>query len=241
MRAIHEGELQREQARPRPVAASPQPSASPAPAVVRTERSRVAVDVPVPTPPFWGSRVVEKIPLKAALAYLNEVMLFQVQWEYRKKGRPQAEFDRYIDTEVRPIYRDLVAQCEREGILQPRAIYGYWPCQSEGNTLLVYAPEDRSRVIRVRVSPPGQGASLVPGRFLAAAEHGRVRRHRHVHRDRRDMLVTLKALDEVHDRFFSVVVQDVNHHVVVEVMEDWVCNFCRYIFHFHTILFSFLI
>lgn len=110
-------------------------------------RSEVAVNVPIPTPPFWGRRVVEKIPLKATLGYLNEVMLFQVQWEYRKKGRSQEEFDRYIDTEVRPIYRDLVTRCEQEAILQPKAVYGYWPCQSEGNTLYLYDPEDPERVM----------------------------------------------------------------------------------------------
>jgi 5-methyltetrahydrofolate--homocysteine methyltransferase len=91
--------------------------------------------------------VVEDIPLKAVLAYINEVMLFQVQWQYKKKGRPQEEFDRFIDTEIRPIYRELVARCEQERILQPRAIYGYWPCQREGNTLYVYDTEDRDLVV----------------------------------------------------------------------------------------------
>ena len=119
-----------------------------APPVVRTERSpQIRVDVPVPTPPFWGSRVIEKIPLRAALAYVNEIMLFQLQWQYKKKGRPQDEFDRFIDSEVRPIYRDLVARCEQEQILQPRAVYGYWPCQSEGNALLVYDPADREKIV----------------------------------------------------------------------------------------------
>ncbi len=114
-----------------------------APAAART--STIATDVPIPTPPFWGRRVIENIPLKGALAYINEVMLFQVQWQFKKKGRPQDEFDRYIDSEVRPIYRDLVARCESEAILQPRAVYGYWPCQSEGNSLFLYDPDDRER------------------------------------------------------------------------------------------------
>ncbi len=124
---------------------------------VRTERSPdIAADVPVPTPPFWGSRVVEKIPLRAALGYLNEVMLFQVQWQFKKKGRPQEEFDRYIDTEVRPILRDLVGKCEAEGILQPRAVYGYWPCQSEGNELIIYDIAD----CELRIADWGEGRGL---------------------------------------------------------------------------------
>jgi len=119
-------------------------SAVEAPAVAR---SAITTDVPIPEPPFWGRRVIERVPLRAVLGYLNEVALFQVQWQYRKRGRPQEQFERFIETEVRPIYRDLVDRCEQEEILQPRAVYGYWPCQSEGDSLFLYDPEDRSRVV----------------------------------------------------------------------------------------------
>jgi 5-methyltetrahydrofolate--homocysteine methyltransferase len=34
----------------------------------------------------------------------------------------------------------LKRQAIAESWLAPRAVYGYWPCQSEGNDLLVYAP-----------------------------------------------------------------------------------------------------
>jgi len=118
-------------------------------------RSKVATDVPIPVPPFWGRRVVEQIPLESVLAYLNETMLFQVQWQFKKKGRLKEAFDQYIDAEVRPIYRDLVERCKQEQILRPCAIYGYWPCQSEGNTLHVYDPEDRQRVM-MRLELPRQ-------------------------------------------------------------------------------------
>jgi len=119
----------------RPAAGSPMPA------------SDIARDVPVPTPPFWGARVIERIPLRAVLAYVNEVMLFQVQWQFRKKGRPADEFRRSIDSEVRPIYRELVARCEREEILQPRAVYGYWPCNASGDDLIVYDPHEPDRPV----------------------------------------------------------------------------------------------
>jgi len=32
-------------------------------------------------------------------------------------------------------------ESEKEGWLNPQAVYGYWPCQSEGNELLVYDPK----------------------------------------------------------------------------------------------------
>ncbi len=101
---------------------------------------RIAHDNPVPRPPFWGSRVLEHIPLRAALAYINETMLFQVQWGFRKKGRSPDEWKRYVDTQIRPIYRALVERCEREQIIRLAAVYGYWPCQSSGDELIIYEP-----------------------------------------------------------------------------------------------------
>ncbi|HUU83626.1 MAG TPA: methionine synthase [Phycisphaerae bacterium] len=117
----------------RPPEIAIRPTAAPA-------RSAIRRDVPIPAPPFWGSRVVERIELQAALGFLNENMLFQVQWQYRKAGRTKQEYERYVNNEVRPIYRDLVERCRREGILAPQAIYGYWPAQAEGDTLIVYDP-----------------------------------------------------------------------------------------------------
>lgn len=110
-------------------------------------RSNISREEPVPEPPFWGSRVIQRIDPKAALAYLNENMLFQVQWQYRKNRRSPEEFKRYIDTDVRPILRDLLARCEEENILDLQAIYGFWPAQADGDQLLIFDPDDREKII----------------------------------------------------------------------------------------------
>ncbi|MFQ5589933.1 MAG: methionine synthase [Phycisphaerae bacterium] len=108
-------------------------------------QSDILRDEPVPEPPFWGSRVVTRIDPRAALAYLNENMLFQVQWQYRKNRRKPEEFERYVNEEVRPILRRLLERCEQEGILQLQAIYGFWPAQADGDTLVVFDPHDREQ------------------------------------------------------------------------------------------------
>jgi 5-methyltetrahydrofolate--homocysteine methyltransferase len=89
--------------------------------------------------------VIEHIDPRAAAAYLNENMLFQVQWQYRKNRRSPVEFKKYINAEVRPILRELLEQCERDDILKPQAIYGFWPVQAEGDNLIVFDPENRHR------------------------------------------------------------------------------------------------
>ncbi len=102
--------------------------------------SDISRNEPVPPAPFWGSRVVEHIPIKTVLAWINENMLFQVQWGYKKNRRSPEDFARYVNDVVRPVYRDLAERCEREDILRPQAIYGFWPCQSEGDDLVVFDP-----------------------------------------------------------------------------------------------------
>ncbi len=102
---------------------------------------------PVPQPPFWGSRVIEHIDPRAALAYLNDNMIFQVQWQYRKNRRSPEDFKRYINDEVRPILRDLMQTCEQENILNLQAIYGFWPAQSDGDNLYIFDPNNCERKI----------------------------------------------------------------------------------------------
>ncbi len=109
-------------------------------AAATLSRSDLGHEHPVPQPPFWGPRLIEQIDLRAALGYVNETMLFQVQWGFRKKGRRPDAWQAYLAREVRPHYRELVSRCIAEEILQPKAIYGYWPAQSDGDELVIYAP-----------------------------------------------------------------------------------------------------
>ena len=111
--------------------------ASPVPA-----RSDVATDNPIPAPPFWGRRVIERIDLQSVLGYVNEVMLFQVQWQYKKQRRSAEDYEAYVKQELRPILHELVERCVRENILKPQAVYGYWPCNSDGDDLIIYNPPD---------------------------------------------------------------------------------------------------
>jgi 5-methyltetrahydrofolate--homocysteine methyltransferase len=131
------------------------------PAEVR--RSGVATNNPIPAPPFWGSRVVEKIDLRTVLPFINEKMLFGVQWQYTPGGRKRDEYEAYIKNEVRPILHTLAKRCADEGILHPQAIYGYWPANSEGDELIVYeAPANGGAVSRkeiMRFAFPRQGES----------------------------------------------------------------------------------
>jgi 5-methyltetrahydrofolate--homocysteine methyltransferase len=104
-------------------------------------------DFEYPAAPFLGSRLIEGIPLKSVVPYINERTLFQFQWGYRRKGKTGAEHDSFIENEVRPILHDLVKTCEAEAILEPKAVYGFWKCVPEGDSVVLLHPEDEGREV----------------------------------------------------------------------------------------------
>src|SRR5882672_1805707 len=95
-----------------------------------TVRSDVRTDVSIPQPPFFGSRVVLDIPIENVFAYVNETALFKGQWQF-KQGRTSAEeYQALVASTVRPVYEELKERCDREGLLVPRVVYGYFTAQS---------------------------------------------------------------------------------------------------------------
>lgn len=112
---------------------------------IRLKRSELAAQVEVPTPPFWGAKVVESIPVKALLPFLNDQMLFTFHWGYKKAGKSLDEYWKWVDAEIRPILTRLLKECEEGNILQPQAAYGYFPCAADGNTLVLFNPQDHAK------------------------------------------------------------------------------------------------
>ena len=98
-------------------------------------------------PPFLGTRVIEHVPVKALLPYLNENMLYQFHWGYKKNGRSLGDFLAWAGKELRPILADLVEETEAERVFAPKAVYGYFPAAGDGNAVVLFDPDDHAREI----------------------------------------------------------------------------------------------
>jgi len=129
--------------------------------------SDVARDTPVPTPPFWGDRIVKGIALKDYVAYLDERALFRGQWGL-SPGKTGPDYEELVETEGRPRLRTWLNRVTSEGLLEAAVIYGYWPARSEGNAVIIGAPEDPQREI-ARFDFPRQKR----GRHLCLADYVR--------------------------------------------------------------------
>jgi 5-methyltetrahydrofolate--homocysteine methyltransferase len=98
-------------------------------------RSDVAADNPVPTPPFWGTRVLRDIPLDEVYELLDLDELYRLQWGARGSGE---QYEQTVRNEFEPVLQRLKQDARENGWIRPQAVYGYFPAQSQGNTVIVY-------------------------------------------------------------------------------------------------------
>ena len=124
-------------------------------AVAVVQTSDVA-EVEVPAAPFLGSRLVESIELDDIYPFVNTVALFRGQWGLKRGAMTPEAFKQHEKEVAEPIFHELQQRCREERILRPQVVYGWFECQSDGNDLLVYDPEDPDRVLE-RFSFPRQG------------------------------------------------------------------------------------
>jgi len=146
----------------------------PAGDTTHTVRSDVSTQATIPRAPFYGSRVVEDIPLEDVFAFVNETALFKGQWQFKQGRKSAEEYRTLVAEKVRPVYEELKARSKHENLLTPRVVYGYFPCQSEGNDLIVYEEDERTERVRFTFPRQPEGKRLCLADYFAAQDSGRI-------------------------------------------------------------------
>ncbi|WP_037914365.1 methionine synthase [Actinacidiphila yeochonensis] len=134
-------------------------------------RSDVATDNPVPTPPFWGSRVVKGIQLADYASWLDEGALFKGQWGLKQSRVGGPSYEELVETEGRPRLRGLLTRLQSEGLLEAAVTYGYFPCVSKGDDLIVLH-EDGTERTRFTFPRQRRGRRLCLADFFRPEESG---------------------------------------------------------------------
>ena len=117
-------------------------------------RSDVSVTNPLPTPPFWGDRVVKGIALADLTAFLDERALFLGQWGLKPARGGGISLQELLEAEGQPRLRHWLDHVKTEGLVEPAVVYGYFPCVSEGDDLVVLTDDGGSE--RCRFTFPRQ-------------------------------------------------------------------------------------
>jgi 5-methyltetrahydrofolate--homocysteine methyltransferase len=99
-------------------------------------RADVRTDAPVPQPPYWGAREVE-VPMDEVYHHLDTHVLFKLHWGGR--GVKGEAWEKLLREDFQPRLERMWAE---QDYLHPRAVLGYFPCNSDGNELIVWDPED---------------------------------------------------------------------------------------------------
>ncbi len=122
----------------------------------------------IPQPPFWGVRTEKStdFELKTLFEYINPTALFKNQWQL--KTASQQDYARLVEEKYKPILAALEEDAIAGGWFDPQVVYGYFPCQSKGNDLIVYAPAPGLRLEDFgTASPSFDGKALTAGGALA--------------------------------------------------------------------------
>jgi 5-methyltetrahydrofolate--homocysteine methyltransferase len=137
------------------------------------ERSAVATDVPIPTPPFWGVKTILDVPVEEVWPLLDMRELFRLQWGAKNaKGEKWEELQRDL---YYPKLEELKALNEEKHFIQPKCTYGYFPAQSEGDSVIIYSPEDQKTEIARFDFPRQEGPPfLCLADYIASKESGRM-------------------------------------------------------------------
>ncbi|OGO37231.1 MAG: methionine synthase, partial [Chloroflexi bacterium RBG_16_57_11] len=132
---------------------------------------------------IWGPRLIRQMPLEMVFQHLAKNELFRLSWGAKNAHgeeweRLQAEFERRLERMTR--------QARGEKWLRPQAVYGYWPCQAEGDDLILYDPEsvpsppaplplgEGSIVARFRFPRQPAGERLCLADYFAPVESGQL-------------------------------------------------------------------
>lgn len=109
-----------------------------------TTRSATSLVNP-PRPPFWGVREMTDVRLADVWPHLDQKTLFRLHWG--GKGVRDEAWERLQEDDFAPRLLRMQAEAEREGWLQPRVRYGFFPANGEGNDLVIFDPTEPDREI----------------------------------------------------------------------------------------------
>ena len=98
------------------------------------------------------------------------------QWGL-KGSRDGPSYEELVETEGRPRLRPWLDRIQTDAIAEFAVVYGYWPCYSEGNDLVVLRPgaevaDPGAELHRLHLPAADAGPVPVPGRLLPRSRAG---------------------------------------------------------------------
>jgi 5-methyltetrahydrofolate--homocysteine methyltransferase len=137
--------------------------------------------VDIPRPAFLGAKTLPAFPLEKLADYIDWSPFF-LTWELKGKY-PRIFEDPHVGPEAKKLFDDaqrLLQQIVAKKLFTANAVYGFWPANSLGDDIVVYADESRSRelcrfhALRQQWQRKGTTTYYSLADFIAPADSGRL-------------------------------------------------------------------
>ncbi|MEM6285244.1 MAG: vitamin B12 dependent-methionine synthase activation domain-containing protein, partial [Chloroflexota bacterium] len=100
-----------------------------------TRKTKQLPEADIPTPPFWGTRVIDDMPLEIVFKYVHKPELFRLSWGARNaRGEEWKKIKAEFEARLVAMQKDAI----QNGTLKPQATYGYFPANSDGDDLIIW-------------------------------------------------------------------------------------------------------
>jgi 5-methyltetrahydrofolate--homocysteine methyltransferase len=129
--------------------------------------------VEIPQPPFFGTKVMADIPLESVFPYVNPIALYRGQWQVRRGKLQPAEYEKIIKEKFEPILLELQKRCIAERMLTPQVVQGYFPCNSDGDDVVIFDAQGEKEIERFTFPRQAEGNRLCISDFFAPLDSGR--------------------------------------------------------------------
>lgn len=127
----------------------------------------------LPKPAFYGVRTHKDYKLRDIFEYINELALFKNQWQL--KTASATDYARLVEEKFKPILKNLQEEVIAAGWFEPKAVYGFFACQSDGNDVIIYdSPQNSREVQRITFPRQREGRKLCIADFFASRTSGRM-------------------------------------------------------------------
>ena len=136
--------------------------------------SEISTDTKIPTPPFFGARIVEDVSLDEIYSFINEAALIKGQWRFRKGKLSDEAYSKELKEIIYPELNALKELCKKNKLLTPKVVYGYFPCQSSGDDLIIYDEDKKTESVRFTFPRQNKDRYLCLSDYFASVESGKI-------------------------------------------------------------------
>jgi len=139
----------------------------------KTEGARSnIVPAPIPLPAKLGQRIVKDMPLEMVLKHLNINELYRLSWGAKNThGAEWEKMKKDFDARLAQMTKEAL----KDGWLKPQAVYGYFPCQADGDDLIIYeTAENKKEIMRFHFPRQPYDDHLALSDYYASVESGQM-------------------------------------------------------------------